>query len=418
MIAEGFRPHRGQQGFIDLLFSTDSKYYTLVSGRQVGKTMLAMNLLLYFGINNPKCKIGFISPTYSQVRKVMEELNDAIAETKIATKVNFSNHEIHLVNGSKMYFRSAENYDALRGYTFDYLLIDEAAYIREEAWRSAIQPTVLVKGQKVILMSTPRGQDYFYELYQLGQSPEHPNHQSYRMTYEYNPFVDMDEVNAAKKTLPDAIFRAEYEGEFIQGESMVFQDYTKCMVNQWPRPSGQIYVGCDLGRESDYTVATFMDQTGNVIDIYRDNKKDWSHMINEIVDRAVKFQAHIMVETNSMGTVVLEQMRKLYNKVEGFTTTNKSKQEIIEGLILDFAEGNIKIPSPELFPELQSELDVFEMKYSPKSRSVIYAARDPFHDDLVMSLAIANYNRKEKIGSKPVIMGMNRGGYNGIGRGR
>ena len=403
MTAEGFRPHKGQQGFLDLLFNTDSKYYTLVSSRQAGKSILGLNLLLYFSINDPGSKTAFISPTYQQVRKVMEELYDAIAETKIAKKVNFSTYEIHLVNGSTIYFRSAENYDALRGYTFRYLVIDEASYIKEQAWRAAIQPTVLIDGRKCILMSSPRGHDFFYEMYQLGQDPEHPNYQSYRMTYEGNPFVDMSEIEAAKKTLPPAIFKAEYEGEFIQGESQVFQNYTQCQFHKWPEPKGRVYVGCDLARESDYTCAVFMDEYGQVIDIYRDKQKDWSFMINEIVTRASKYGAHIMVETNSMGSVVMEQMRKQYNRVDGFTTTNKSKQEIIEGLILDFHELNVGIPSAELFEPLHQELDVFEMKYSPKSRSVIYGARSPFHDDLIMALSIANYYRKQNRGRYAVL---------------
>ena len=403
MIAHGFRPHRGQQEFIDLLFGTDSKYYTLVSSRQAGKSMLGMNLLLYFAINDKGSKTAFISPTYQQVRKVMEELNDAIADSRITEKVNFSNHEIHLLNGSKIYFRSAENYDALRGYTFDYLLVDEASYIKEQGWRAAIQPTILVKGKKCILMSTPRGKDFFYEMYQLGQSQDHPNYQSFKMTYEGNPFVDMEEINAAKKTLPSAIFKAEYEGEFIDGESMVFQNYTNCTFEAWPNPTGQVYLGVDLGRESDYTCATAIDSNGNVVEIYRDNQKDWSYMVDQIVAMASKYRAHVMVESNSIGSPVIEMIQKKYVKVEGFTTTNKSKKEIIEGLILDFAEETISIPSVELFEPLHGELDVFEMKYSPKSRSVIYAAREPFHDDLVMSLAIANYFRKQNRGQYAVL---------------
>ena len=395
MQAQGFRPTVGQQGFIELVTSSAAKYYTLVSSRQAGKTMLGMNLALYFAINNNSSKIAWISPTYMQVRKVMEELHDAIAHTKITKKVNYSTYEIHLLNDSVIYFRSADNYDALRGYTFDFMIADEAAYLKEQGWRSAIQPTVLVKGQKVILMSTPRGQDFFYEMYQLGQSSEHPNYESYRMTYHGNPFVDMSEIEAAKKTLPPAIFKAEYEGEFVQGESMVFDNYTRCMFSQWPKPQNQVFAGIDLGRESDYTVATFIDSAGQVVEIYRDNQKDWSTMIVEILHRAKKYNARLMVETNSMGTVVMEQLKKQWQNTEGFTTTNKSKQEIIEGLILDFHEANIGIPDFELFPELQNELDVFEMRYSPKSRSVVYAAREPFHDDVVMSLAIANYNRKQ-----------------------
>ena len=402
MVAQGFRPHRGQQQFIDLLFSTDSKYYTLVSSRQAGKSMLGLNLLLYFAINDKSTKIAFVSPTYQQVRKVMEELNDAIADAKITTKVNFSNHEIHLLNGSIIYFRSAENYDALRGYTFDYMLVDEAAYIKEQGWRSAIQPTVLIKGKKVILMSTPRGRDFFYEMYQLGQSPDHPNYQSFKMTYDGNPFVDLTEIEAARKTLPPAIFKAEYEGEFIDGESQVFQNYTNCTFEQWPNPTGQVYLGVDLAQSNDYTCATAIDKNGNVVEIYRENQKDWSEMVDQIVKMAQKYKAQVLVESNSIGSPVIEMIRKKYVNIEGFTTTNKSKKEIIEGLILDFADETIAIPSVGLFEELHNELDVFEMKYSPKSRSVIYAAREPFHDDLIMSLAIANYYRKQNTGQYAV----------------
>ena len=308
MIATGFRPHQGQQGFIDLLLSSDSKYYTLVSSRQCGKSMLGMNLILYFAINEPGSKVAWISPTYMQVRKVMEELHDAIATSKITTKVNYSTYEIHLKNESVIYFRSAENYDALRGYTFDYMIVDEAAYIKEQGWRSAIQPTVMIKGKKVVLMSTPRGKDFFHDMYQLGLSADHPNYQSYRMTYTQNPFVDMSEVEAAKKTLPPAIFRAEYEGEFVEGESMVFENYTNCMFDQWPKPEGLCYIGCDLGRTSDYTVATVMDEKGQVIEIYRDNQKDWSHMIGNIDKLARKYNAFVLIEENSMGTVVYEQL--------------------------------------------------------------------------------------------------------------
>ena len=99
MQAEGFRPTRSQQEFIDLCLNTDAKYYTLVSSRQAGKTMLGMNMLLYFAINNPKSKVAFISPTYMQVRKVMEELHNAIAMSKITKKVNYSTYEIHFHNG-------------------------------------------------------------------------------------------------------------------------------------------------------------------------------------------------------------------------------------------------------------------------------------------------------------------------------
>ena len=130
-----------------------------------------------------------------------------------------------------------------------------------------------------------------------------------------------------------------------------------------------------------------------VVEVYRDNKKDWAEMTNEILKLAIKYQAALMVETNSMGTVIYENLKKSYQNTHPFVTSNQSKRDIIESLILGFNDGSIKIPSIELLPELHHELEVFEMTYNPQSRSVKYAARPPFHDDLIMALAIANWNR-------------------------
>jgi len=349
--------------------------------------------MLYFAINEPNTTTCFISPIYSQARKVMEEMYDAIKDSDIIERVNFSNFEIKLKTGSKVLFKSAEREDGLRGYTFDYLIIDEAAYIMESAWKRAIQPTVFIKGKKVLLFSTPRGRDWFYNIHKMGEDPEFKQYSSCRMSYEGNPYVNIEEIESAKRALPEAIFRAEYLGEFLEGESSVFTNFNNNIFDKYPRPQGQIFAGLDTGQSSDYTVATFIDSTGKIIDIYRDNKKTYEQMTNEVLTRVKKYNANLLVETNSIGGPVFESLKKQWNNTHPFNTSNSSKREIIETLILGFNEGSLSIPSIELSPDLHHELEVFEMTYNPKTRTVQYSARTPFHDDMIMSLAIANYNR-------------------------
>lgn len=389
----GFNPTPQQYNVIKKVLEGNAKYITTVSPRQAGKTMLAINMMLYFAINDKGTHTCFISPIYSQARKVMEELYEAIKDTDIIERVNFSNFEIKLKTGSKISFKSAEREDGLRGYTFDFLLLDEASYIKEDAFKRAIQPTVFIKGKKVLLFSTPRGRDWFYNMYQMGNDPEFPTHASCRMTYQGNPYVNLEEIESARKALPEAIFRAEYMGEFLEGESMVFQNFDKNNFNQYPKPVGNVFAGLDTGQASDYTVATFIDSQGQVIDIYRDNKKSYEEMTNEVLSRVRKWNANLLVETNSIGGPVFESLKKQWQNTHPFNTSNSSKREIIESLILAFNEEAIKIPSIELSPDLHHELEVFEMTYNPKTRTVQYAARSPFHDDMTMSLAIANYNR-------------------------
>ena len=392
MEIKGFRPHKGQQRVIDTIVTGKEKYVTVVSPRQQGKSLLLINLILYYGINDKDCKIGIVAPIYQQARKLMEDLYEAIKDSGIVEHTNFSNHEIKLRTGSKIYFRSSEREDGLRGYTFNYLFMDEAAYQTEDAYNKAIQPTALVHGKKVVLFSTPRGRDWFYNMFQLGQDPAYPNYASCRMEQFENPYINKEEIEGAKLTLPEAIYRAEYLGEFLEGESMVFQNFKTNTFNKYPNPKGKVYIGVDLG-QSDYTVAVAMDQSGNVIEVYRDNNKDWETMQSNILQLARKYKGTIMIETNSMGTVIFETIKKQYPDTHPFVTSNKSKNEIVESLILAFNEKQIAIPDEGLFPELHQELEVFEMSYNPKTRNVKYAARTPFHDDIVMALCISNYNR-------------------------
>ena len=391
----GFSPTPQQQLVIDKVLNTDAKYITTVSPRQAGKTMLSINMMLYFAINNPNTTTCFISPIYSQARKVMEEMYDAIKDSDIIERVNFSQFEIKLKTGSKVLFKSAEREDSLRGYTFDFLIIDEASYIKESAYKRAIQPTVFIKGKKVLLFSTPRGRDWFYNMHKMGEDPEFKQYSSCRMSYEGNPYVNIEEIESARKALPEAIFRAEYLGEFLEGESSVFTNFNNNIFNRYPKPQGQVFAGLDTGGGGggDYTVCTFIDSKGQVVDIYRDNKKTYEQMTTEVLSRVKKYNANLLVETNSIGSPVFESLKKQWNNTHPFNTSNSSKREIIETLILGFNEGSLSIPSIELNPDLHHELEVFEMTYNPKTRTVQYSARTPFHDDMIMSLAIANYNR-------------------------
>lgn len=375
----------------------DAKYHVVSIGRQTGKSLLAMNLVLWWGVNNDNVKILWVSPVYSQTNKVQKELFNAIMDTGLVKSCNYTESIIVLKNGSEILFRSAERYDNIRGYTIDYCIIDEAAFIKEEAWNEAIKPTLLVRGKKVLFLSTPKGKNWFYKLYQMGLSEDYPDYKSYKGTSYDNPYANKDEIEDSRKTLPENVFKQEYLAEFIDNGGEVFNNLKQHTFNKYPSPQGQIYCGIDLGRQNDYSVATFMDSKGRVIDVYRNNQVEWGVMIKDIIDKINKYKAITSIEVNSMGDVIYEQIKSKVKNIHPFITNNNTKQEIIEGLILDFNEGSIQIPSVELFNPLFNELSQFTFEYSPSTRRIKYGAPQGLHDDCVMSLAICNYTRKSKI---------------------
>jgi len=103
----------------------------------------------------------------------------------------------------------------------------------------------------------------------------------------------------------------------------------------------------------------------------------------------------LSVEVNSIGDVIFEMIKRQWQDTHPFVTTSKSKQEIIEGLILDMNDTAITIPDVGLFSWLYNELSMFTYSYNPKTRSIKYGHPSGQHDDTVISLAIANYNRKQ-----------------------
>lgn len=141
------------------------KYYVLSIGRQFGKSLLAVNQVLYWFFNVPNCKIGWVSPIYKQSKKVFKDIENAFAEnphvfkSKNGTELTFSSHK-----NSSIEFFSAERYDNIRGFTFDYLVCDEFAFMDNEAWTEVLRATVLVRGKKVLLISTPKGKNHFHQI--------------------------------------------------------------------------------------------------------------------------------------------------------------------------------------------------------------------------------------------------------------
>ena len=391
----GFTPHPKQRDMVQTIISSAAKYHVACVGRQFGKSLMAINLSLYWMINNGPVKVLWVSPVYSQTTKVQKELMQAIGASGLVKNCNYSDNYIRLKNGSEIIFRSAEKYDNIRGLTVDYGILDEAAFMKEDAWKEAIKPVFLVRGKKVLFISTPKGKNWFHELFQLARSNDYENYKAYTGSSYDTPYINPEEIEDAKRTLPPNVFQQEYLAKFIDSGGEVFSNLQSNIMPTWGNNNSKIYCGVDLGKQEDFTVATFMNAQGQVIDIYRANAQEWTQMTSEIIKRVKQYNATVMIEVNSIGDVIYEQVKNQWADTHPFVTTSKSKNEIIEGLILDMNEDTIGIPDSHTFPALLSELEVFTYEYNPKTRNIRYGHPSGLHDDCVISLAIANYNRKQ-----------------------
>ena len=161
MQIKGIKPYPKQKEVLLSILKGEEKYHTVLASRQVGKSILMMNLMLYYAINNEKARILFVSPVYSQISKVLQQIVEALQPTGIIKKANLSDYEIRLTNGSVMWFRSAERSDSIRGLSIQYLFIDEAGDIKTTDFQTSILPTITAMGKKVIIAGTPKKKNFF-----------------------------------------------------------------------------------------------------------------------------------------------------------------------------------------------------------------------------------------------------------------
>lgn len=390
--------HPAQLEIATKIINSKAMYHTVVTSRQFGKSFLAIQLLLYFALNNSNSRIMFCSPIYSQSSKVFKELLSGIQDTGLIKKFNAAENSIIFINGTELFFKSVQLADNLRGYSIDYLICDEASMYKPTTFSAVLRPMLLVKGKKCILFSTPKGDNWFQEMYNKGIDENEKRYASYHKTWRDNPFANLEEIEDARKVLPENLFNQEYEGVFISDGGSVFANVSKiATLSNWQEPisSDIYYAGIDIALQGDYFVMTVLNSKGDIVYCYRDTKKQMSFMIKEIDKVFKKYNPrYTLVETNGIGNGIYEYIAKLHKSVAGFNTSNSSKQDIIEDLIYDIQEENIHIPTLEFFPHYINEMNTFTFKYSPKTRKVMYGAIAGAHDDTTMSLAIANYAKR------------------------
>lgn len=390
VIIKGF--HNRQKEIANQIISSSAKFHTVNASRQSGKSHLAAKLAIVLAMQEVNEQIMVVSPSYEQVRSIFDKiLANGNISLIISSMKESKPYEITFISGTVVKFKSADRPDTLRGGTYKYILADELAFHKEGSFDTIIRPTTAAKkDSKIISFSTPKGKhNKFYEL--VKASEEDSNYCYYEMSYRDNPYYDLKEVEDAKKSLPEAIFRQEYEAEFIDDGGEVFSKISSSFSEYEGFISGKkYYAGIDWGRLQDRTILTIINNDKKVAYIGKWQGIDWSDIIANIVKVLKVYKPIVYSETNGIGDPLLSQLKKSYFNVKPFITSTTSKREIIESLLYDLGEGILSIPDSDLEPELYTEMADYTFTIN-KVGTISYHHKTGKHDDMIDSLAIANY---------------------------
>lgn len=361
--------------------------------RQCGKSITVEMILLHYAINKRNTVSFCISPTLKQASKIMGELYKAIKDTPAFAGVNQVKMSLHFANGSTIMFASAEQRDALRGYTVSGILcIDECAYIMDDIIFELF-PFVDAHQSPILFTSTPRfKQGAFYEYYTSGVIGE-PNIYSYDWSkYDTSALLSPEKLELYRKTMPKSKFTTEYLGEFIDANGGVFGEFGICLS-----PASNDLNGCVMGVDwastgSDETSIAVFNRNREMVYLDHFNGLDESQVIDRIIEVIKKYKpVKVQVETNSIGQIYYSLLQKRINQtnlsvsLRGFNTNNTSKQKIVQSMQVAIQNQKVALLDD---PVLVKQFTMFEAKLTPTGK-VTYEAAKGHHDDIVMSVLLA-----------------------------
>lgn len=443
-----YTPHPIQR----TLHKSKKKRRVACLGRQVGKSEAGSIEACFELFTNPGSVGWVVAPTADQSEIIFGRVltrAEMIADklTHIELKVQMQKLRLRVIhydrpiwdeNGerinkttakvtgvSEFRGKSADKPDNLRGATLDYVIIDEAAMIGYQVWTSALEPMLSTRDGWALIISTPRGYNWFYTFFKRGWRgketkaytdgidlpviiPEasgegelHPDFDSFHSTSWEVWEKRRGWYANTRMTTPDLEFREEYGGEFISNSGSVFsgmgsitrlpytEDGHRTIVER-PRPGAEYLIGVDFGKNQDFSVYSVLDvEKGAIVCIERNNETAWKEQIRRLKQLVTEYNdALCVVDAWGVGNVLVEDLAEYDIAFLPYEIKSvQTKEELIRHFNLLMEQGEVALPDhPQVFEELRN----FQYFKSLTGTSTMRAAGRG-HDDIVISLALAHH---------------------------
>lgn len=362
----------------------EARYGVVEASTKAGKTVGCMAWLLEQAHINgaPNRNFWWVAPVYPQAKIAFRRIKAGLTRgTYIA---NESELTIKLLGvGSVIWFKTGEKPDNLYGEDVFAAVVDEASRVREDSW-IAIRSVLTATGGPVRIIGNVKGRtNWHYKIARVAEAGT-PGY-SYAKLTAYDAVaggvLDIEEIEDAKRLLPERVFRELYlaEPSDDQGNPFGLNHIDRCTVEAMSeeRP---VAIGVDLAKSYDYTVVTALDRQGRVCGFER-----WQDSWEATEERILNLCGTVptLIDSTGVGDPIVERLQRKRHNFRGFKFTSKSKQQLMEGLATAIQGQRIFFPDGPI----KRELDTFEYQFT--RTGVLYSAPEGLHDDCVVSLALA-----------------------------
>lgn len=224
-----YAPHRGQKEFHEACNDTKNKTVIVVSSIRSGKTLSLIYQILKDSWNAPMpSDTGNLvcGPYWNQLGEVLEQqIVNLAAQCGLLKDHNYSKHRTILKNGNKIYFKSLDNFDAIRGLNVWNAYVDEGAMVEREAI-DVVRGRLLTHNGRLVIASTPKGfNNFLYEDYFAPDTTRIFKAIKYKL--RDNPLITEEAIQELYRNYDEKMALQELEGEFVNiNESAVYYSFS------------------------------------------------------------------------------------------------------------------------------------------------------------------------------------------------
>ncbi len=331
-----FKPRPFQLALCDALENKGFKKLLAIWPRRAGKDVCCWALLIRQAVR----RVGvymYCLPTFRQAKLVIFDsiMNDGTRfldyiPKELIKSVNSQELKIALTNGSIIQLIGSDSYDtSLVGTNPRMVVMSEYALADPRAYHF-IRPILNANGGTMMIVSTPRGKNHLWELFNIAQQSS--DWFCNKLTLEDTKHISWEEIKKeiASGEISEDLAMQEYFVSFDQGvEGAYYAKYIdKARVNgqigvvAW-EPSFRVETAWDIGVRDSTCIIFFqrIGQTVRIIDSYEKSKEGLEHYVNVVFGKPYSYSKHwaphdIAVKEFGSGLTRLEKARQLGLKFE------------------------------------------------------------------------------------------------------
>jgi len=219
------------------VYNHPARFKVVAAGRQSGKTTLAGTTLVvdtlatesWGGVElDTSFETAYIYPTFEAGKKnVWPRLKKIIDPIAHACQVYENTGLIVFPNGRRLRLFGADNPDALRGFTWSSVVLDEYKDMADNVWHEVVRPALSVARARAMFIGTPKGKNHFYHLYQMAEARQRagdPEWAAFTFTSAANPAITRTELLSMSKDMSKELVAQEIEAAFRSHGGKVFTD--------------------------------------------------------------------------------------------------------------------------------------------------------------------------------------------------